>query len=159
MDSTLLHYLYSKLLSITLTAFHFNSCCQLPKTCDTLGPTETPLINILPCSLLGYDIKSGNNTSAKIYTNDSSCRPSMTWPAVLHYAGESSKTLVDYHHWFLCLFYMMILMDCPSFFVVLGLGQQALRGGNWIGPARSWSMTHYMGLPGWVFPHSFLEWH
>lgn len=41
-----------------------------PKTCDTLGATETPQINILLRSLLGHDIKTRNNTSTKICTND-----------------------------------------------------------------------------------------
>jgi hypothetical protein len=36
-----------------------------PKSCETLGVTETPHINIL-----GYNIKTINNTSTKICTND-----------------------------------------------------------------------------------------
>jgi hypothetical protein len=41
-----------------------------PKTCDTLGATETPQINILVRSSLGHDIKTGNNTSTKTCMND-----------------------------------------------------------------------------------------
>jgi hypothetical protein len=41
-----------------------------PKTCGTLGVTETPQINILLRSSLGHDIKTGNDTFTKACTND-----------------------------------------------------------------------------------------